>query len=276
MRTDPDWEKWDFAKLFEAVRLWTTCNPIDQNRTGREKEKQFFVGRKARECVYCGEKEHKVSNCDKVIDVTERKQALLKKRLCFNCVIGNHRAADCPSKTNCQICNKRRHTSICDSTNSREKALTTNQQASDGVFPVLVIKVNGVKCRALIDSGSGSSYISAKLVNILKAKPVESQMKQVEMLMYSKRVHMETYKLDVESLDGKHEMKVKFIKVDKGELLPINNPHYAELIRDNSHLSKVIIADNDKRSRGAPDPGSGRLVPAGTPIFQRSGSGRNC
>ena len=40
-----------------------------------------------------------------------------------------------------------------------------------------------------IDSRSGSSYISAKLVNILKAKPVE-------MLMYSKRVHIETYKLD--------------------------------------------------------------------------------
>ena len=30
------------------------------------------------------------------------------------------------------------------------------------MFPVLVIKVNGVKCRALIDSGSGSFYISAK------------------------------------------------------------------------------------------------------------------
>ena len=164
-------------------------------------------------------------------------------------MIGNHRAADCPSKTNCQICNKRRHTSICDSTNSREKALTTNQQASDGVFPVLVIKVNGVKCRALIDSGSGSSYISAKLANILKAKSVENQMKQVEMLMYSKRMRMGTYKLDVESLDGKHEMKVKFIKVDKGELLSINNPRYAELIRDNSHLSKVIIADKDKKSQ---------------------------
>ena len=149
VQTDPDWEKLDFAKLSEAVQLWTTRNLSDQNRMSREKEKQFLVGRKSHECVYCGEKEHKVSNCDKVIDVTERKQALLKKRLCFNCVIGNHPATDCPSKTNCQICNKRHHTSICDSMNSREKALTTNQQASDGVFPVLVIKVNGVKCHAL-------------------------------------------------------------------------------------------------------------------------------
>ena len=34
-------------------------NPIDQIRTGREKENQFFVGRKSRECVYCGEKDHR-------------------------------------------------------------------------------------------------------------------------------------------------------------------------------------------------------------------------
>ena len=44
-------------------------------------------------------------------------------------------------------------------------------------------------------------------------------------------------------------MKVKFIKVDKGELLSINNPHYTEFIHDNSHLSKVIIANKDKKSQ---------------------------
>ena len=59
VRTDPEWEKWDFAKLSEAVRLWTTRNPIDQNRTGRGKEKQVFVGRKSREYVCCGEKSTK-------------------------------------------------------------------------------------------------------------------------------------------------------------------------------------------------------------------------
>ena len=66
--------------------------------------------------------------------------------------------------------------------------------------------------------------------------------------MYWKRVHVQTHKLDVESLHGKHEMKVKFIEVDKNELLSIN-PCYAKLIRDNLHLSKVTIADNDKKSQ---------------------------
>ena len=117
------------------------------------------------------------------------------------------------------------------------------------MFPVLVIKVNGVKCRALIDSGSGSSYISAKLVNILKVKPVSTQTKQVEMLMSSKRTRMEIYQLDTESVNEDFKMPVTFIKVDKAELLTIENPHYAELIRNNAHLSGVEITDNDKKNQ---------------------------
>ena len=32
VRTDPEWEKWDFAKLSEAIRLWTRRNPVDTNQ----------------------------------------------------------------------------------------------------------------------------------------------------------------------------------------------------------------------------------------------------
>ena len=98
---------------------------------------------------------------------------------------------------------------------------------------VSVIKVNSVKCRALIDSGSGSSCISAKLVNILKVKPVSTQTKQT-----SKRTRMEIYQLNTESV----------IKVDMAELLTIESPHYAELIRDNAHLVLGLLATTRKTS----------------------------
>ena len=38
VRTDPDWESWDFAKLSEAVRLWTRRNPMDINQREHEQE----------------------------------------------------------------------------------------------------------------------------------------------------------------------------------------------------------------------------------------------
>ena len=46
----------------------------------------------------------------------------------------------------------------------------TTTEESEGVFPVVVVEVNGIRCRALIDSGAGSSYVSAKLIELLQVK----------------------------------------------------------------------------------------------------------
>ena len=60
---------------------------------------------------------------------------------------------------------------------------------------------------------------------------------------------METFQLNEESADGKHEMQVRLIKVDKGELLTIDNPNNQNSIRDHAHLYGVEIADNDKKKQ---------------------------
>ena len=75
-RTDPDWEKWDFAQLSEAIRLLIRRNPVDTSQREREQEQQqvkrnirppirpsriFHARRDADSkprcwpCVYCGE-----------------------------------------------------------------------------------------------------------------------------------------------------------------------------------------------------------------------------
>ncbi len=64
-------------------------------------------------CVYC-EGEHKTGECTVVTSVSERRGILAKRKLCFNCTTGQHRANACPSKSTCRKCNKRHHTSICD------------------------------------------------------------------------------------------------------------------------------------------------------------------
>ena len=60
---------------------------------------------------------------------------------------------------------------------------------------------------------------------------------------------MEIYQLNTESVNEDFKMPVTFIKVDKAELLTIENSHYAELIRNNAHLSGVEITDNDKKNQ---------------------------
>ncbi len=61
----------------------------------------------------------------------------------------------------------------------------TDGTSGEGIFPVVVVKVNGITCRALIDSGAGSSYASANL-STLKIKPSEVTRQQIDMLMTSR------------------------------------------------------------------------------------------
>ena len=264
VRTDPHWESWDFVKLSEAIRLWVRGNPADiaprnereQEQSAKRNTRQTRIYHTHREhprprrCVYCGE-DHRPTECTKVTNLSDRRQVLLSKRLCFNCAAGNHRASHCPSRSDCQRCHKRHHTSICDAvhptsdannstTVTRGVALTTNQ-IGESLFPVIVVEVNGIKCPALIDSGAGSSYVSAKLIDLLRLKPIATQTRSIDMLMSTKVATLEEYDLSFRSVNHQFTLPVKATKVNKSELLAIDNPNYRAIINKNPHLRGVVV-----------------------------------
>ena len=119
---------------------------------------------KSRLCVYCDETNHKSYECNKVQEVERRREILRQKRLCFNCTGSNHRAAECHVKSGCRNCHSRHHTSICDKKSSDSKTSQSSQVmlatgAQGIIYPVVVVEVNGITCRVLLDTGAGSSYI---------------------------------------------------------------------------------------------------------------------
>ena len=154
---------------------------------------------------------------------------LVKRRLCFNCTSEGHQAASCISKISCQNCKRRHHTSVCNQP-KKEKKLINATKNGEGAFPVVTVKVNGVTCRALVDSGAGSSYSLAKLVSLLNQKPVGVKMKQIDMLMSSELENLETHETEIQSVDGNFSVQVDLIKVNKRQLLSIDNPHYNILV----------------------------------------------
>ena len=253
VRTDPDWENWGYSSLAEALRQWTRRSPIDNKATDepeykrRERSGKFYHARQNKGCVYCDDVNHKSGGCTKVTTTSERRQILAKRHLCFNCTGASHRAADCPSKSKCLICKKRHHTSICDR-NEEPKKLLSASVTGEGLFPVVLVKVNGITVRALIDSGAGSSYASAKLIDMLHLKPCEVKTKRVDMLMGSCVERFETYETVMTSIDNKHQMDVKLTKVHKDKLLAIDNPNYEAIIARYAHLSDVKISDDDKKA----------------------------
>ena len=167
VRNDPHWEDWNLAQLTEALRLWTRRNPVSDAKStdgsqGRDgKPARVYqtqqARRRSRSCVYCDADEHKASDCVNVISMEERKKILASKKLYFNCTGSQHRAADCKSTATCKCCQKRHHTSICDSsrTATPEGALTAHQQGNkEVVYPIVLVEIDGIRTHALLDTGA--------------------------------------------------------------------------------------------------------------------------
>ena len=148
-----------------------------------------------------------------VTSVKKRREILARKTLCFNCAAGQHRANACLSKSTCRKCNKRHHIGICEDkdrenkSKAERKVLTASGSTTEGIFPVVTVEVNGIICRALIDSGAGSSYI------VLNVKPKETRTSKIDMLLTSKITKLDIYEAKVQAVDGDYAIDVKFIKV---------------------------------------------------------------
>ena len=70
------------------------------------------------------------------------------------------KAQECHHSTkSCQFSNEILHTSICKKDSNM--ILTTN--TSHVTYPVVMIEVEDVKCRELIDTGAGSPSVSSKV-----------------------------------------------------------------------------------------------------------------
>ena len=202
-----------------------------------------------RVCVFYNGEDHRSVERGKFPSISQRRRILSDKKLCFNCTGTRHQAQDCRSKHAYQRCGSRHHTSICERLPSNNQMmLVTGDHEGSVICPVVVVIVDGIKCRALLDTGAGSSYVSVALVERLNKRPTHVEHKQIEMMLRSTIQKVRSYPVKVASVDGKFEMTTKVNKVDKGVLLTVSNPHYEELISKYPHLEGVVKEDSDKKS----------------------------
>ena len=234
------------------VRKWKDINPVEENVSNKKQRKSGFyyakdADRRKRGCVYCEAENHNSKDCPTVTDVNQRKKLLAEKKLCFNCTGAKHRAAECKSVHKCSKCNMKHHSSIC---TTKDQLLTANG-SNDGpiVYPVVVVDIEGIKCRALLDTGAGNSYASAALLDLLPKRSRKKEVRRVEMMLGSVTREMEQSTVRVKATNGEFAMDVNVTKVDKGELLFVDNPNYAKLVKSYQHLEGVEMEDKDQKQK---------------------------
>ena len=116
----------------------------------------------------------------------------------------------------CQLCSKRHHTSICGE-QPRRGTMMSSFDDEKVVYPVVVVNIGGIECRALIYSGAASSYASAKLLDKLGKQPTEVKPRKVMMLMASTTTKMEMYQTTVSSKDGHYKLEENKVSLSPRE-----------------------------------------------------------
>ncbi|XP_065090366.1 uncharacterized protein LOC135711422 [Ochlerotatus camptorhynchus] len=135
-------------------------------------------------CIACPEN-HFLFQCPAFskMSVRQRRELVSQKRLCWNCFRSGHQSRNCTSKYDCRNCHQKHHTLLHEDT---IQSMNPNPQVSLSVQSyqstvlletgnLLVVDQNGKEhsARALLDSGSMSSFITKKLANTLRRTKID-------------------------------------------------------------------------------------------------------
>ena len=263
VRGNEGWRDWDFKDLLRELKKWMDINPVEESTAERIPGKGISNPRQTmpmrvfkthsqqkpptgnQRCVYREDQNHQSVNCTKATETGDRRRIIAEKRLCYNCTGGKHRADECKSRLRCQKCNRKHHTSICRTRKDESNPLliATGMPNTRVTYHVVVVEVEGVKCRVLLDVRAGSSYASAALLDRISTTKHTKEVRKIKRLLGTSTREVELATIEIDDVNGKFKMAVGVTKVDKGKLLFLDNPNYEETIAKNPHLSGVVMND---------------------------------
>ena len=115
------------------------------------------------------------------------------------------------------------------------------------IYPVVVVKVNNILCRALLDTGAGSSYASSALLGKLSLRPIRRETKGIEMMMHSTIRKIDVFEIEINDVSGDFQFKAEVSKIERETLLSLPNPNYESVLRQHRHLRDIKMNDTDTK-----------------------------
>ena len=103
--------------------------------------------------------------------------------------------------------------------------------------PVMVVK-------AVV---AGSSYASAALLKLLNVRPYQRKVRQIEMMLGAVTKQVEIFQVQVSSTPGDVCLDTVVTKVDKNQLLSLQNPRYEQCLTKYAQLKRIEMEDKDSK-----------------------------
>ena len=146
---------------------------------------------------------------------------------------------DCRSTRTCTHCSERHHSSIC-----RKQAEVEQREPSLHIsngpvaYQTVQAKIGGILCRALLDSGSGQSYVSKEHARKLDVKPCREESRVIGTVNGDMQVQCPVYELEVQGVGEKHQtrFKTQFARLNISVLSAVPNVHPEIGIENYSHF----------------------------------------
>ena len=70
-----------------------------------------------------------------------------------------------------------------------------------------------MKRRALVDTGTGNSYASSALINLINSKPIRRESKRIEKMLGSVNKIISLHNLSITNLEGDFKLNIEVTKV---------------------------------------------------------------
>ena len=218
-------------------------------------------------CVYC-KQGHKPWDCEKVVDVAERRELLKKGNRCYNCLGKGHASHQCKSKYRCYHCKERHNSSICEK--EKDAAADNNEpnpevnnislldEESDDEGDTDVVLLKTAYCeissqqqqpmtmnhgRLLFDDCSQKSYISKEFAEKLGLKAIHRRAVIINgTCATSTRKMCDVVEFYVQIDEAPHQIKVKARVLDQ-ICHPIPLQPVRSCLQNYRHLKGLKIAD---------------------------------
>ena len=127
--------------------------------------------------------------------------------------------------------------------------MTTPFTTGTVIYPVVIVEVQGVKCRALVDTGAGSSSAPAGLLDYINAKPTKKDVRNIEMLLGTTTRKVDIFHIEIKSTREDFSLEADVTKIEKHELLTLSNPRYNQILEKYQHLNGVVFNDKDSKEQ---------------------------
>ena len=87
------------------------------------------------------------------------------------------------------------------------------------IYFAVAVKVNNVLFRALLDTGTGSSYASSALSGKLNLRPIRRETKLIEMMMHSTTRNIDVFEIEINDVSGDFQFKAEVSKVERKNIV---------------------------------------------------------